>query len=858
MSRLTATLTFSLFAISPAAPVWAQISSVDSGTSAAATAGWDEALLREWGNHEPWLRIRARPEPSDPKNSEIVAAEKAGLARLSGLGFKPIPVYRWSPESWSSGVRPGWGQRLPIDLREAYHRGSAYGEAYGSVVAGFEIENEPDISFVEDNAETYMAFFKAVYLGLKKGALSHKLKDESSELTTETDARVATIARPRLPLGRPADRQALRVRAWRKMHDHTAYRLPPSAKRSGAPLVVMAPLALPPGPYFEQLVANGLFSYTDAFNYHYYGQAEDFSGVYRQFHDAVMELGDPPSRSLRRTSDSDEAETYGLLLKAYSPIKRTLPVLLTEYGYGSLGDPDRDTVEGRVRQWAWFKSVGEQIHKLRIAGPMAFYLPPYFENKSLEFGLSVRGTDAALSDKQKALGSDPSSLEATQGAAEKLPATRSSFTAGNLSYQPTDFGLKKPEPWMEQIGRRFGENEATPALAWLYDYGRRHPYKPKDWTVHAPPASPVVIDFIAGVGLIQVKRYGGYLATKSPNSSDKQKATSNKPEKAVGVGPDAITNKQLPIANEPIPLKAGTGQLVLYNFSDETVHGSLRVTQGRELIADPDDLESERTLEPMCRIVLPVELDVPAETFAKKSLTVRFASYKPKAKSLKLESVFSISFYPAATWMSEIMLFDFGKAIRDPASHEASQGKAFSPTSTRNRELLESRRHATEEPKLEATAGRWRTTRGLEVNESTDGTWRFDVKQFPTEPNKSASAELPLPDDFVFPDGGMMRMNFRLVDPPGTDIKTGKYFELYFRTANGNLYQVWPRQYAMAAWQEYTEVKENYTMAFYGRANLPWRFKDNRPVALVFFFRPGTVPATYEIRDARIVRLEAP
>jgi len=171
--------------------------------------------------------------------------------------------------------------------------------------------------------------------------------------------------------------------------------------------------------------------------------------------------------------------------------------------------------------------------------------------------------------------------------------------------------------------------------------------------------------------------------------------------------------------------------------------------------------------------------------------------------------------------------------------------------------LLETRPLATEEPRLEATPGRWRTTRGLEVTETTDGSWRFVVKQFPLEPHKPAMAELPLPDDFTFPDGGMLRMVYRLVDPPGADIKTGKYFELYFRTANGNLYQVWPRQYAMANWQEYTEVKENFTMAFYGRANLPWRFKDNRPVALVFFFRPGTVPATYEIRDARIVKLEA-
>jgi hypothetical protein len=171
---------------------------------------------------------------------------------------------------------------------------------------------------------------------------------------------------------------------------------------------------------------------------------------------------------------------------------------------------------------------------------------------------------------------------------------------------------------------------------------------------------------------------------------------------------------------------------------------------------------------------------------------------------------------------------------------------------------LAERALATEEPRLEP-AGRWRVTRGVTVEETTDKVWRFRIEAFPVEPETSARAELPLPDDFVFSDGGMMRFFYRLAQPSGTDIKTGKYMEAYFRTANGNLYQVWPRQYAMHAWSEYIEAKGNYTMAFYGRAKLPWRFKDNRPVALVFFFRPDrdALPAVYEVKDARIVKLEA-
>jgi hypothetical protein len=46
-------------------------------------------------------------------------------------------------------------------------------------------------------------------------------------------------------------------------------------------------------------------------------------------------------------------------------------------------------------------------------------------------------------------------------------------------------------------------------------------------------------------------------------------------------------------------------------------------------------------------------------------------------------------------------------------------------------------------------------------------------------------------------------------------------------------------------------------MAFFGRAELPWRFAENRPVSLVFFLRPSQVPAIFEVRDARIVRVAA-
>ncbi len=55
----------------------------------------------------------------------------------------------------------------------------------------------------------------------------------------------------------------------------------------------MAALALPPGPYFDAWVANDGLRHTDGFNYHYYGYAEDFAGVYRQFEAAVANSPPP-------------------------------------------------------------------------------------------------------------------------------------------------------------------------------------------------------------------------------------------------------------------------------------------------------------------------------------------------------------------------------------------------------------------------------------------------------------------------------------------------------------------------------------------------------------------------------------
>lgn len=722
---------------------------MDSGNTATALRAWNRNLMTEWARAHSWLRIRGYPIAKD--KPEVAVCEAKALRDLSASGFRPILLFRWGESTWTSGIRPGGGHRMPLDLREAFQRGSDESRRFGRTGAAFEIDNEPDIAFVQDNPETYMAFLKAVYLGVK--AVSQEGRMMISEV-----GKLKADGRPNLQV-------------------------------SSRPLVTMAPLALPPGPYFERLVANGLFSYTDAFNYHYYGYAEDFAGVYGQFAAAANE---PTEHG--RTAERSDGE-----LRSEN---KTLPVLLTEYGYGALGKEARNTIEGRVRQWRWFKAVAEDIVRLRIAGPMAFYVPPYLEVDHVEFGLTMP-------------------------------------TGTMLRYTPADFGETAAAPWMQRIGQRFGDNAATPALAWLMTEGAQRPYEPRDWTVTAIPPSPVVIDFIAGDGFAQAKRYGGYVAQRtSPQSCSPSPAKPGpSPVKQPPAGearplPPPLPSPGLPKGYVPPSAWYGTGAVVLYNFAERTVRGRLQIERGRDQIAHPASMEREWVLEPMSRTVVEIDVRVAADRFAKLDFSLRFEPVAPQAAA-----VFSTAFYPNFPLLRETMVHDF-----------------TAPTPVRKLPDRPTVRAAEEPPR--EPQGRWRVTKGVRVEETEPRLWRFHIDRFPDESEKSAMAELPLPADFQFPAGAMLRFFYRLAQPEGTTSESGKYMEAYFRTANGNLYQVWPRQLAIHAWNDYTEAKENFTMAFHGRANLPWRFKDNQPVALVFFFRPrNALPAVYEVKDPRIVLL---
>jgi hypothetical protein len=100
----------------------------------------------------------------------LIALEVDALHRLTALGFRPIIFLRWGEKTWQNGIRPGGGQRLPHRLARSLSTGLAEGRIFGRDRRAFEFENEPDISFVQENPETYLAFLKACYLGVKAGA----------------------------------------------------------------------------------------------------------------------------------------------------------------------------------------------------------------------------------------------------------------------------------------------------------------------------------------------------------------------------------------------------------------------------------------------------------------------------------------------------------------------------------------------------------------------------------------------------------------------------------------------------------------------------------------------------------------
>jgi hypothetical protein len=780
-----------------------------------------------------WMRVRGVVDHYRIQESETrtVEADRAGLRALRERGILAAVLLRWEPASWKGGARPGGGHRMPVDLRDAYERGRWLGEHYGDVVEAWEIDNEPDIGYGPDNPESYVAFLKAVYLGLHAGA-AHGERQEARD-----DRRNELIAE-RLELRANSSGWLARKRGLPSLN---LKRLPSTDERR-EPLVIMAPLALPPGPYLERMWANGLASYTDGFNFHYYGYEEDFTGVYAQFRDAVAKL-QAESLELRAESYSEPGARSSVLNAVSSKLiaRKSWPIFVTEYGYGLLSAEARDTVAGRVDQWRWFSRVIKQVHDLRIAAPMAFYWNPYYEANLNEFGLTTEKPMRFVGGERpeaKCEGLPARSQNSDVSGQRETEANSAQLTA-HSSFKPADFGEEQAQPWMALIGKKVGQWYASPALAYLWDYAQRNPYRSRGWTVSAALPSPVVIDFIPGPDLTQIKSSGGYAATRVARIVDVSrlseaaggwKGPASRVESPEGDG-RRVGARGPVLKNEC----EGSGTLVVYNFADTEMVGRLVVSgSGASISGLP---AAPMVLAPQGRVELPVSLTVKAEAYVAGAVRVRFVPDAPKVS----ESVFTTRLLPATEGMKAQRLerFDFSEA-----------------DSSVNREGLQKRPLASQEPSDLKPNGRWLVTAGVRVEE-IGPLWRFYIDHFPSAPLHAARVELPLPAGFSVPKGSLIQFEQRSVaigSQGGTqESKPQGAMWMNIRMKNGNLFQTWPRQWSVTDWHTYAEQADNFTMGFFGRAALPWRFYENEPVSLVFFFSPRSLPAIYEVMDLRIV-----
>ncbi len=198
----------------------------------------------------------------------------------------------------STGGGPGQFHLLP-DLWSVFWAARTNSPGGLQTVAAIEVGNEPDLSFTPDLPDRMAATLKAAWWGLK-GA-----------------------------------------------HPDLA--------------VLMPSLAAAPGPYARQLVDNRIIPFTEGWNFHFYGWAQDFGASV--------------------ASHRDFARRHG---------GGHLPLWITEYGYADFpGNPGPAEDFYLAQQRAFFESTTMEATALGAARLMAFTLSPHLEGGSLDMGLTA-------------------------------------------------------------------------------------------------------------------------------------------------------------------------------------------------------------------------------------------------------------------------------------------------------------------------------------------------------------------------------------------------------------------------------------------------------------------------------------
>lgn len=750
-----------------------------------------------------WLRLRgvnglrvpltadAEPAAQEARAAEI-ASDRADLAELRAAGYRLAGLLRWwHARDWSA-VRAGPnapGSQAPLNLLEAYHRTYALGKTYGDLMDFWEVENEPEIFFAE-TADVFAAFHKAV--------------------------------------------------AWGFWHGRAAAQAAGGQGTDAVGRVLMAAPALPPGPHFAQLQANGHLAYTEGFNYHYYGFAEDFGGVYDHF---KLSTG---ARSVGLVPWLRDIARKGTAGEDSSPRTRRWPVLISEWGYSFLDGYDAQTVAGRVAQWRFFRDVAEQQADLRIAGPMAFLLQPYYEHGMREYGLGMPTDERRATHYGFAL----------PVPAREITAGTPAYRTGGLIFTPEDFYPERPgaEAWMTRIGEAAGEGiEASPALAWLRadaaareraeegqwrlrtragatgkaargaSVAERLDRSAGDWLVQTEAPSPVVADLIAGDGVTMVKSYHGYWLSDARDAGH----------------------------------MSGEAELVWYNFGQSPAQ--VRWSWPAGMTAADPATPTELQLAPGERRVLAVRLSAPRGRFVGQELTLA-AQVNGEGGATTARWATRLYAAPTGYGPTRALPLDF-------ATEQASQSRA----------RLLARPLASEEPPLiEHPQSRWLTTAGATV-EDTDQGFTILIQALPGVGTRPVVVELPLPEWPAFGPGLTWSYDYRLrpawpgerseelrpdhPDPTQRRLigRLGLVMESYFRTAEGNLLSTQPRLIANETWKTYHQPWESFTPHFLGRTTPPDpRAPARAPAALVFFIRPTRLPAVVEIRRPTLCEWSLP
>lgn len=263
------------------------------------------SLVRESG--VGWLRERG-PETA------LGELRAAGFRTVSFTGLRGVAAERRE-------------NQLPEDLLAVYHAAVAMAREHPGVDA-WEMVGEPDVGYARDLPDRVVAFQKAVYLGVQAAVRSLGRAEEGATAGSDDRSRSAGNPTP----GPPA-------------HPIT----PPFSR---APLVLMGALALPPGPWLDRAVRNGLLDYTDAYNFHFYGHAADLGGVIAA-HRALIKSWAIGGRSAGRGTDTggqialdqngrgseDPTIALSAMRQARGTAGAALPMWITEAGINAV-DPD--------------------------------------------------------------------------------------------------------------------------------------------------------------------------------------------------------------------------------------------------------------------------------------------------------------------------------------------------------------------------------------------------------------------------------------------------------------------------------------------------------------------------------------